>query len=480
MILPAVALAILTVIRLAIAGSTPLAPDEAYYWIWSKALSAGYLDHPPMVALWIRFGTAIAGDTAFGVRLFGPPAAALGTWMVVDATNRLFPAQRTGIWAGALLNATLLVGIGSILMTPDAPLLFFWTVTLWAAIRLSTSSDWRWWLVAAAAAGLALASKYTAVFLWGGIGLWLLLTPTQRRWLRHPAPWCGAILGLLLFAPVMLWNAVHDWAGFLRQSGRVGNWQPERAAQFLGEFIGGQAGLATPLVWLLCLAGIAVAIHHAWRRRNAGWTLLACLTLPPILVFLQHAVGDRVQGNWPGIVYPAAVIAAARLGGMPWRVLRWPAVTLGYGVTTLVYMHALTGALPIPTRLDPIALQLAGWQGMAAQLDERARAVDATFVAAEQYALAAELAWALPRDRVVIGVEERWRHFDLPSPRIGGRTGLLVRDARGDDPFDPNLWSTVQLIGEVSRPGADRSYRLYRVTAGDLYRQAVILPRPDR
>ncbi|HEY0422416.1 MAG TPA: hypothetical protein VGC82_03740, partial [Rhodopila sp.] len=47
----AAAIAVVTLIRLVMAAIVPLAPDEAYYWIWSRALAPGYLDHPPMVAL---------------------------------------------------------------------------------------------------------------------------------------------------------------------------------------------------------------------------------------------------------------------------------------------------------------------------------------------------------------------------------------------------------------------------------------------
>src|SRR5664279_3412169 len=64
--------AVLTAVRLTLSAWMPLAPDEAYYWIWSRALAPGYLDHPPMVALWIRAGTAVAGDGPLGVRLLGP------------------------------------------------------------------------------------------------------------------------------------------------------------------------------------------------------------------------------------------------------------------------------------------------------------------------------------------------------------------------------------------------------------------------
>jgi hypothetical protein len=61
------ALLAVTALRLLVAALVPLAPDEAYYWVWSRALQPGYLDHPPMVALFIRAGTLLAGEGAFGI-----------------------------------------------------------------------------------------------------------------------------------------------------------------------------------------------------------------------------------------------------------------------------------------------------------------------------------------------------------------------------------------------------------------------------
>ena len=146
--LAAAALAAVTLLRLAMAAVVPLSPDEAYYWVWSHALAPGYPDHPPMVALWIRAGTALAGQGALGVRLLGPFSAALGSVLLADAAERLLPGRRAGIVAAALLNATLLFGVGAVVMTPDTPLLFFWTACLWALAHIASGGG----------AGLGLAS----------------------------------------------------------------------------------------------------------------------------------------------------------------------------------------------------------------------------------------------------------------------------------------------------------------------------------
>ncbi|WP_264812784.1 glycosyltransferase family 39 protein, partial [Gluconacetobacter sacchari] len=226
-------LAMVTLLRLVVAAWTPLSPDEAYYWVWSRALAPGYLDHPPMVALWIRAGTALAGDGALGVRLLAPLSAAVGTLFLAmaarDLGDRDGPPGGRMVRAAVLLNATLALGIGAVTMTPDTPLLFFTTLALWALGRLLATGRGAWWLVMGVAFGLACDSKYTAVLPAGGLVLWCLCSPGGRAWLRTPWPWGGAVLATLLFLPVIGWNHAHHWASFVRQGGRAGDWQPARA-----------------------------------------------------------------------------------------------------------------------------------------------------------------------------------------------------------------------------------------------------------
>src|SRR5258708_35924549 len=59
-------IAALTALRVIYASQIDLRTDEAYYWTWSKENVLSFLDHPPMIAWFIHFGTAILADTNLG------------------------------------------------------------------------------------------------------------------------------------------------------------------------------------------------------------------------------------------------------------------------------------------------------------------------------------------------------------------------------------------------------------------------------
>ena len=468
----------LTAIRLWIASATSLAPDEAYYWVWSRALAAGYLDHPPMVALWIRVGTMVAGPDAIGVRLLGPISAVLGSILLYDTAELLFPGRRAGLTAAALLNATLAGGVGAVIMTPDTPLLLFWAATMWAGARLAAGGTPAWWLAAGAFAGLALASKYTAAFLPIGLGLFALIT--APRSLRRAEPWIGAAITGLIFLPVVLWNADNGWVGFSRQGGRVYDWRPERAVANVAELVGGQIGLATPGVFILFAAGIAFATRKTLRSRDPAWSLLAALSIPATVVFLEHAIGGRVEGNWPVILYPAAAVAAAGLNTPIWRRLTMPSIGLGFVITAVVYTHVVTAWPASLVNRDPVARQLFGWSSLASRVEAARVEAGAAFVAAEPYGLAAELAWGLPGEVVVVGSGSHWQTTELPRAYTGDARGILVRPERYGLP-DPRDWRDWVRLSGIVRSSGDvelERYSVFLVRAAEAPPRAVSLPRP--
>ena len=471
----------ITLSRLFVASRAPLTPDEAYYWVWSRALAPGYLDHPPMVALWIRAGTAIAGQGPFGVRLLGPLSALIGSLLLWGAARDLGQDRSAACKAVAMLNATLLFGVGAATMTPDTPLLFFWTVALWSMARLIATGRSVWWLAIGAATGLALCSKYTAILFVVGVVLWLWRTK-QWHWLRHPFLWLGGLLGAGVFAPVVWWNARHGWASFAKQGGRGLVFHPAQLPGHVAELLGGQLALATPLIFVLCCAGTAMVTREALRSRAAGPSLLACLTIPAVIVFAEHALGDRVQPNWPAIVYPAAVIAAGAIADSS-RTRGWvvAGVALGLVLTAAVDIQTVAAPFRVPARFDPGLRLAAGYDALARQVQAQAEQRQVAFVAVDDYGPASLLAMSAAGCRTLIGLEPRWAAFDLPSgaPIMAGHSGLLLRSERRRSAPSMQNWASLVPVAELTRRRGGQIaeiYRLYQGVGRDGGEPAVLLP----
>ena len=228
-----VLLALVFLVRIVAAATTPLTEDEAYYRLWSQHLAFGYYDHPPMIAWWIRLGITVAGDGPFGVRALPVLASAVTSLLVFDLTRRLGGSQRTAWRATLWYNATLTVGLGAMLAAPDAPASLFWVLTLCCLAR--ARNDDRWWLAVGAAAGLGILSKYSALFLGPGILLWLLCDKSRSASLARPWVWLGGVTAGLIALPNLIWNAQHHWATVAKQFGRMApvGFAPLHLPQFL-------------------------------------------------------------------------------------------------------------------------------------------------------------------------------------------------------------------------------------------------------
>lgn len=338
----------LIVLRAVMAGLLPLSADEAYYWLWSKRLAAGYYDHPPMIAWAIRAGTSLFGDTALGVRFAGIVLSLPASWFVWQSAALILKDARRAALAALLFNLTLMVSVQLLAATPDMPSLVASAAFVYFLARVQAGGDGRWWLAVGIAAGLGLLSKYSALFLGFGTLIWLVVDARARKWLATPWPYLGAALALLIVAPHLYWQAQHHWMTLAFQFGRVGG--GVFTLRYLGEFLAAQVGLATPLIFLLMAIGL-------WRatKRGDDRLVLAVLAWTGIAYFLQHALHDRIQGNWPCFLYPALAILAAdafRTEGK-WRFASFAAAPLALLLLLLTYAQALFGILPL--KKDPLA-----------------------------------------------------------------------------------------------------------------------------
>jgi Dolichyl-phosphate-mannose-protein mannosyltransferase len=463
----------LVALRLVAAAWTPLTFDEAYYWMWSKHLAGGYYDHPPMVALVIRAGTMIAGDTELGVRLVSILLALPMSFAVYRAAEILFADVRVAASAAILLNATLLAAVGTLIVTPDSPLLVASSFVLFCLAKVLETGRGAWWLAVGAAVGAALLSKYTALFFGVAILIWLVAVPTERRWLVTPWPYLGGVVALAIFAPVILWNADHQWVSFVKQMGRarIEDFRPT----FIAELVPTQIAFATPLVFVLGAMGL-----HALAWRGVGERparlLVSALFWTIVAYFVWHSLHARVEANWFAPVYPPLVVAAAVAAHLvPWQpraqrvaefCLNW-AGPVGVLMFALLIVQANTGMLSGYRRDATVRGVGVGWRELAGRIEAVRARVGATCVLAPDYGTTGWLAFYLPRGTCVIQPMQRIRWVNMPEPDQAALAGplLFVDEARpGGRPYLKDTFARVEEVAELQRKRGPLVIETYALT----------------
>lgn len=471
----ALLIAALTAMRLVYAGVLDLRTDEAYYWTWSKESVLCFLDHPPGIAWLIRFGTAIFGDTRLGVRFGGIVAMLVTQLLLADIVRRVTHDVRAVVFAVLLPEAALYYGLLMAKVAPDTAMIPCAVAMLWSLVRLHESGNPRWWLAAGVFAGLAMLSKFTAILLLPAVVAFALVPDWRWRWLRSPWPPLAALLAVIVFLPVLIWNAEHDWASFRFQFVRAVATHPF-SFRTLGEFIGLQFGLVGFVLLPVVLSGVTLTALRGYRSREPVAILLSTAVLVPFLYFLWKSLTLRVGDTWPMFLWPAGFAATAinlvllpREGWPDWIVKStfwWARVAVISGIAFVVGVFFYYVAAPwnLIGKTDPVGGE-AGYEQVAARAREQLQATGATWIATSDYRTYAMLRWHFNGEVPVIQINERGRFQGFRDPGINaikGHPGLYV--AREPDHRSP-LWN----VTTAKRQPLARVERVWRGVVMDTY-----------
>lgn len=371
--------------RIALAGRLPIGDDEAYYWLWSQHLAWSYPDHPPMIAAVLAVSTHLFGDGVLGIRALTVFIAAMTPLAIYVAGRSLF-GPRAALLA-ALITAVLpAFAVGTVFAFPDAPLALFWSLALWAGWRAAQEGGW-WWVATGAAVGLALLSKLTAFALVLGFA-GALAAGGWRRALRDPGFYAGILVAAVLFAPVVIWNAGHDWFLVRITLTREPWMAPRSIPENLLFLVGGQIlyyGALAPVLVGAALAGL--------RPGQPGVRYLTWMTLPLLVAMVIAALGARAKPHWPGPAYLSAALALGALWD-EWmrrspRLLRI-AAGLTAGTTA-----ALLVALLLPWGAEQVRSGIGRWDRLADVVGRHAGEGDRVLVLTDTYQAASHLAYRM-------------------------------------------------------------------------------------
>lgn len=308
------ALVILTLFHFWLAAYLPPSEDELYYWTWANHLQGSYFDHPPLVAYLIAFSTKIFGDTVFGIRFFACLAGLAVFWSI----GRLAPQKDVLTY----LLASPIFFLGSVLMTPDVPLVFFWTFyLLWLARANEALGRWSLdpvtrvyrnspvglasWILGGILLGLGGLGKYTMAL---AVPCTFLVLASRTR----PRAWVTGFLVHLLVAgliclPVLTFNRAHDFVPLGWQwNHAMGNAKPASFFGFVGSqilIVGAMPFLLLP--WVLARTGFLLSEFRT--------QVLYFFFLLPFGFFLFQAMRGPLEANWALVAYLSFWPIAQRL-----------------------------------------------------------------------------------------------------------------------------------------------------------------------
>jgi dolichol-phosphate mannosyltransferase len=456
--------AYLVLLRSFYSVSLELLPQEAYYWNYAQHLDIAYLDHPPVVSWLIWLGTHLLGNTEMGVRI-----GALGCWIITAifcfrGAYNLF-GKTTAIGTLLLLAVLPFFFSVGIVMSPDAPLVACWAGALYFLEQSIVEQKRSAWVPVGVCIGLGMLSKYTIALLCPSIVLFICLDPHSRHWLKKPEPFLAALITLLLFLPVIVWNAEHDWASFIFQGSR----------RFLDSLEFSLPALMGSILVLLTpngALGVWAAVFEGNRRGmvrddtipdREGRTHLFALvfTLFPLLVFLVFSLGREVKLNWTGPIWLAALPFIARqmvpaAVSTPGRLVRflqrtWPPTLILLVLFWGALMHYLTlgfPGVPYPQAGDLGAM--IGWKDLGNQVEaiedniEKDTGVKPFVVGMDKNKIASELAFYRQRQGPYDADRKNEAVLETIGRHIFGMESLMFRYW-----FPENLQLGLQKKGQV-------------------------------
>jgi hypothetical protein len=292
--------------------------DELLYLAMGRHLQLWRMDFPPLIAVLAQAQRAALGDSLLSIRL---AAALAGTLVLVLAA---LVARELGGGLFAQVAAALGVLSGVLFLRTASlfqPVVFdqlWWTLALFALLRLQRTENRRWWIAIGLACGVGLLTKFSILFFGAALFLAVLLT-RRRRDLATPWPWVALALALAIGSPSIVGQVR---LGFPVMGSMADLRDSQLAHVEYADFLLGQAMMIGPAVLLAVAGAVSLLVGRARAFRAAGW---ACV-LAVLILMLLHG-----KPYYAGPVYPTLIGAgAAALERVRLRfaapALRWGAV----------------------------------------------------------------------------------------------------------------------------------------------------------
>lgn len=290
------------------------------HWVWSRFLSLSYYEHPPMIALLMRFITIIGGNTEMTLEIGSQLTMLFIIFQIYWISSTHFNKNAAKVTL-LLLCSTPYFTLGSIFLHITQPFLICWLFALHLYLRLHQSlakhpdqsisqnkEALRYLLAIGVVAGLGALSKYIMLLFYMGMLAHALLYKKMRHHLLSPWVYVAGLISLLIFTPVLFWNLQNGWVSFKFQFGR-GLSGAVFGKNFI-EFTVGHLLLFSPFWSWWCFKN-TWKIRDSLKQHHSPQAALAVLSLFPLLFFsFMSFKGSISDPHWTNVTYIGLMILA--------------------------------------------------------------------------------------------------------------------------------------------------------------------------
>ncbi|MDR3071073.1 MAG: glycosyltransferase family 39 protein [Endomicrobium sp.] len=445
---------VLTSLRLLIIGGIGLTIDEAHYWVYTKFLDLSYFDHPPFIAYLIKASTFFFGNNEFAIRFPTVIIFFFVNWIFFICAKKLYN-EKTAFIGALLLNILPVFSfLGSVIALPDSPLALFWMLALLVFIFLIETNNKNYWYLLGIITGFAMLAKYNAVLIPFSIFIFLVLSKTNRFWLKKQEPYLALIISMVMVLPVIIWNIENNWASFgFQLTHGLGSSLPKISLTLFGRSVGAQAGYISPLLFLFFIVAAFFCVKDAYKNKNQIALIISCFSLPVLFLFNGIAIFNEILPHWPAMGYLVLLIYVAHLTSRFWRakwfrIYSYAAYGLALFMIITAVLHIFYKVIPIeklvckeqaekirhgiyePERID-ISNEVYGWKEIGNEIRRTIKIYPPEkkpFIFTHKSYLASQLAAAVP-ELVVFCISDKINAYDFWQTNLSdlkNRDGLFI------------------------------------------------------
>lgn len=303
-------MAVSALIRAFLAAFVEFGNDEVYYWTYAMYPDWSHFDHPPMVGFVMQlFSLNLLFTSEFFLRLSSVIFMTINTYLVF-LIGKQIKNELTGFYAALLYTASLYAFvITGVFILPDTPLSIFTFLAILYFIKYFQSEKNKYMMMAALFTGLAMLSKYSGVFVWVGVGLYIIFY--ARKEFKNPFLYLSVFVSALCMIPILVWNINNEFISFTFHGNRVGFFGEFHPEYFLAELVG-EFAYNNPVNYVLIIMALIALKKGDKSVDDMHRRLLLCLSLPLIILFWTFSFTRQILPHWtaPSFVLLLFFVAA--------------------------------------------------------------------------------------------------------------------------------------------------------------------------